>query len=350
MTYVGPGPSEGGFTRDSAIAITLDSALGNTALQVVGFTHGKGAESFESADGKTWKMSRKRAYPTSPLAEEFTLASPADAKVLYRSESDGLSRSRDGGRTWSRAAARVDGKDIRQYAISRVQSNVSRVWIQIAALHPTNPDILYAGVRVWSVEAQGSVTYKGIGGVLVSTNGGDDWRVFSDQLTHYENEELYSPPLLAISASDPATMISHGRNGIILTTDAGRAWLPVGQQDLLEAPPIMPERAAALERAKREGFQPNENPDWLKFQAYQAVFDPHNASTIYLVSSKGIYKSTDAGRTWVLLVIPVRNLFGINSLVIDRRDSNRLLVGAVNGAYLSKDGGAHFERVFPSPK
>jgi photosystem II stability/assembly factor-like uncharacterized protein len=66
----------------------------------------------------------------------------------------------------------------------------------------------------------------------------------------------------------------------------------------------------------------------------------------------GIYKSTDAGKTWVHLGL--RNGYQIPRILIDPRDPNRLFVAVLGhpygpnserGIYRSSDGGATFEKV-----
>src|SRR4029077_2345767 len=69
----------------------------------------------------------------------------------------------------------------------------------------------------------------------------------------------------------------------------------------------------------------------------------------------GIYKSTDAGKTWQHLGL--RDARQIGNLIVDPKDPNRVFVAALGhpyganderGVYRSTDGGATWQRVVPN--
>ena len=90
---------------------------------------------------------------------------------------------------------------------------------------------------------------------------------------------------------------------------------------------------------------------------------PSDPNIIYVASGEGlarpdlsvgdgIYKSTDAGKTWMHLGL--RNTQGIPALAVDPRDSNRVFAAALGhpfgaseerGIYLSTDGGQNWQKV-----
>ena len=120
--------------------------------------------------------------------------------------------------------------------------------------------------------------------------------------------------------------------GVWKTTDAGRTWNPIFDD------------------------QPTGSIGWVSV----ALSDP---DVIYVGSGEGlprpdlavgdgIYKSTDAGRTWTHLGL--RNAQQIPKIAIDPKNANRLFVAALGhpygpneerGIFRSTDGGRTFDRV-----
>ena len=130
--------------------------------------------------------------------------------------------------------------------------------------------------------------------------------------------------------------------GVWKTTDFGRTWNPIFDE------------------------QPNNDQPTGSIGALAVA--PSNPNTIYVGSGEGlrrpdlsvgdgIYKSTDAGRTWQHLGQPdgaLRNAQQIASIIVDPKDPNRLFVAAQGhpygpnperGIYRSLDGGQTFQKV-----
>ena len=120
--------------------------------------------------------------------------------------------------------------------------------------------------------------------------------------------------------------------GVWKTTDAGRTWVPIFDDQptgSIGAIAIAPSDPDIIYVGSGEGMQ---RPD--------------------LSTGDGIYKSTDAGRTWTHLGL--RDGQQIPHIVVDPRDPNRLFVAvlghpygpnAERGIFRSTDGGKTFERV-----
>ncbi|MFL5580595.1 MAG: glycoside hydrolase, partial [Gemmatimonadaceae bacterium] len=120
--------------------------------------------------------------------------------------------------------------------------------------------------------------------------------------------------------------------GVLRTTDFGRTWEPIFDDQptgSIGALAIAPSDPNVIYVGSGEGLQ---RPD--------------------LSTGDGIYKSTDAGRTWTHLGL--RDGQQIPQIVVDPRDPNRLFVAvlghpyganAERGVYRSLDGGRTFERV-----
>ena len=140
--------------------------------------------------------------------------------------------------------------------------------------------------------------------------------------------------------------------GVWKTTDFGRTWNPIfdGQANNDQANHAQPNNA-----------QPDKAPPSGSIGALAVA--PSNPNTIYVGSGEGlrrpdlsvgngIYKSTDAGRTWQHLGL--RDAQQIGSILVDPKDANRVFVAALGhpygpnaerGVYRSLDGGQTWQRV-----
>jgi photosystem II stability/assembly factor-like uncharacterized protein len=135
--------------------------------------------------------------------------------------------------------------------------------------------------------------------------------------------------------------------GVWKTTDFGRTWNPIFDDE-------------------SKDDQPNDgqsNDDHRSGSIGALAVAPSNPDTIYVGSGEGlrrpdlsvgngIYKSTDAGRTWQHLGL--RDAQQIASIIVDPKDPNRLFVAAQGhpygpnserGVYRSVDGGQTFQKV-----
>ncbi len=125
--------------------------------------------------------------------------------------------------------------------------------------------------------------------------------------------------------------VSNG--GVWKTTDAGRTWAPIFDRESTGstgAIAVAPSDPRVLYVGTGEAHQ---RPD--------------------LSVGNGVYRSADAGRTWTHLP-SLRETQQIAAIVVDPRDSQRLLVAALGhpygpnperGVFRSRDGGQTFERV-----
>lgn len=120
--------------------------------------------------------------------------------------------------------------------------------------------------------------------------------------------------------------------GVWKTTDFGNTWMPIFDDQptgSVGALAVSESDSNVIYVGSGEGLQ---RPD--------------------LSTGDGIYKSTDAGKTWTHLGL--RDAYQIASIVIDPRDSNRLFVAALGhpygpnkerGVFRSTDGGQTFQKV-----
>ncbi len=295
------------------------------------------------------KGNRKSWVPTKPFIplenrhsiELMTLVrSRYKPDVVYKVRSNVLMRSSDGGNNWKAVTIKVNGLPLSQFVRSVSDRTPAVVDTKIAAVHPSNPNILFASFIGWEATEEHRLKYFIVPGLYTSQNGGENWALFSSVLVSYDVSDTH--PILGISPSNPSVMLGHGNQGLVLTKDGGRNWAAVGQQRELEVPVEIEGREAAL---KKLGLHVK-NPSWNRLDVYQVDFQWDDEKVIYLGTSKGIYKSMDLGQTWRLLDVPVKILYGTNSFVTNLDNPLDLLVGSIDGAYLSGDGGCHFKKIY----
>src|SRR5436190_1654604 len=126
--------------------------------------------------------------------------------------------------------------------------------------------------------------------------------------------------------------IGVNNGGVWKTTDYGRTWFPIFDDQptgSIGDIAIAPSNPNVIYVGSGEGLQ---RPD--------------------LSTGDGIYKSTDAGKTWTHLGL--REAQQIGSIIIDPRDPNRVFAAALGhpygpnterGVYRSTDGGQNWQRV-----
>ncbi|MCI4646805.1 LamG-like jellyroll fold domain-containing protein [Phaeodactylibacter sp.] len=76
--------------------------------------------------------------------------------------------------------------------------------------------------------------------------------------------------------------------------------------------------------------------------------DPNNASVVYAGDWERLYRTTDGGESWEILLdaadLPQAAL-GVNAIAVSPADGQRILVGGVDGLWLTEDGGANWSHL-----
>src|SRR5215510_4571146 len=141
--------------------------------------------------------------------------------------------------------------------------------VDTLALHPTNPQILYAG---------------GLAGIRKSTDGGASW---SNADAGIAGDTWVLG--LIIDPANPSTLYA-GTDGVFKSTDAGATWTHL-----------------------TNGIPPSINIVGAKDPM---AIDPSNPSTVYVVggNGEGVYKSTNAGASWTRIA---GNAFDIGTVAVD---------------------------------
>ncbi|OYX76811.1 MAG: hypothetical protein B7Y82_10495 [Sphingomonadales bacterium 32-65-25] len=226
------------------------------------------------------------------------LVHPDDSNTVYVAalgslwgpgEERGLYRTRDGGKTWTRL--------LRPSQFTGVVE---------VAMHPGNPNILYAATfqrerRQWSMIGGGSE-----GGLWRSTNGGDTWA--------------------RVGNGFPTTAV--GRVGVTFCP---------GKPDMLYATAVGPDGGTFRSTDGGTSWE-RRNKDIQSHWYYGEVFcDPMNPERIY-VPTTPLSRSDDGGKSFTN-VLKGQVHADNHTMWINPKDSNHLILGNDGGMYTSRDGG-----------
>ncbi len=187
------------------------------------------------------------------------------------------------------------------------------------AVHPGDRDIIYIGTAS--------------GGVWRTNDGGATWRPLFDRqlsLSIGEPNGIAIDPndadILYVGTSGRSRVSPQRQVGLYKSTDGGASWILLGS------------RYPAGNTGNVTRFA-NE-------QINTIIVDPANSRTIYLASSTGVWRSTDAGLNWVQ---GTGSNGDARSLVLDRTSPNnaRILYAGIsgNGVIRSTDGGRNWTQI-----
>jgi len=258
--------------------------------------------------------------------------------------------STDGGKTWKRK-------------FYGVENQAPGLPLGIA-IHPYNPQTIYLN------------NYGG--GVFKSTDGGDSWVMSS---RGYTGARIYG----VVMRPDNANVVYATEDmGVFKSTSGGQDWVPIcasGGNRALAANPINPdelligsEGVGTIIRSSDGGKTWRQvlnfyDPDWQYGHGiYSIAYSPSNPDIVYAgaqqkdeyfllragvdfsvdpgARSYGVFKSTDAGKSWRItenegLQSTSKN---ISSIVIHPHDPDIVYIGLrYSGVYKSTDGGESWE-------
>jgi len=172
--------------------------------------------------------------------------------------------------------------------------------INVGIVDPNNPTIMYVGAPA--------------GGIWKSIDSGEHWEPLSDYLPQigvsgiaidYNNSDI-----IYISTGDDDSRDAYGI-GVLKSVDGGSTWSQTGL----------------------EGFG--------RFNTGNDIYiDPNDSNTLWVATSAGLYKTTDAGVSWV------RTLSGrIKDIKLKPGDSNVIYAASPSTFYKSTNGGDSFVQV-----
>ena len=215
---------------------------------------------------------------------------PGNPMRLYAGGYDGIFRSTDGGGTWTAVYS------------------TTRVFEQVATLAVDATGTLYAGTGACSCDER-SCGVDCSGGVLTSTDGGNNW----------QSTGLIDTPVatLAIDATVPGTLYAgtlddfgSQRAIVFKSTDGGTTWMNTD----------LPDSTGSV----------------------AVAIDPTTPRTVYAGTSDGhIFKTTDGGARWTAASAGLPDMIAVLALATDPSTPRTVYAGMQDGrVFKTTDGGA----------
>lgn len=315
FTAIGPTPISNGQTfgnRDKVAGRVSSLAINPQQPNIVYLGAAQGGVWRSTDAGANWQPITDNA-PTQAIGA--IAIDPTDPKIIYAGTGEGnlsgdsffgmgVLKSTDAGDTWVNLASQTF-----------VGLSFNRLLVD-----PTNQNILYASVARGIAGGRSRNPLTGDPGIYKSTDGGVSWVVVLK-----DGDPVFFDGLdVEMDPTNSSKLFGSIRNlGVYITTDSGKTWSLVG------------------------GGLPT--TDILRVDVGIAPSDPNviyaSAGSASSGDLDGIYKSTDAGKTWTQTNFPPRSVFGNicqcfydNVIVVDPTDPNTVYFGGV-ALYRSTDGG-----------
>jgi photosystem II stability/assembly factor-like uncharacterized protein len=276
---------------------------------------------YRSTDGgRSW--SRFARIGTDDYVLDHIVISPSNSKLIYvsawsvehQTDAGDLFRSTDGGKTWT-ALAFPHNKSIRAMAVA-----------------PSDQKVVVIGA---------------LDGLFRSDDGGNNWHRMSPA-NHAEIKNIES---IAIDPKDPNTVYAGTWHLAWKTTDGGQNWHPIhnGVTDDSDIFSIVIDKLAPnnVYLSACSGIYHSDNYAELFHKAQGIPFsarrtrvlkmDPNNEHVVYAGTTEGLWRTTDDSRTWKR--VSADNLI-VNDVMIDPRNSNRVLLATDRSGVLVSDNAA----------
>jgi len=211
---------------------------------------------------------------------------PIQTNNVYVGARDGIYKTPDGGDTWTIIDLGWGGYEVTSLAID-----------------PNVPGTIYAGL----INDDWGLPY----GVFKSTNGGLSWVAMS-----YDEPEPVLSGVYCLTLDPNASNIIYSGwfGGILKSTDAGTTWVNVSPGF-----PLQPVFALAI--------------------------DPFDSLTFYAGVGPDINKTLDGGDSWFLISDSLAENGYINSIAINRVNSDDIFVATNAGVFRSLIGGDQWQNV-----
>src|SRR6202140_1668167 len=275
---------------------------------------------FASNDaGRTWSRLAR-------LGDDYVLdhiaIDPQDSNRIYVSawsvssqQIGEIFRTRDGGRNWENLPA-MHGNSIRALAMYKGNSNV-----------------LVAGA---------------LNGVFRTKDGGNTW----ERLSPANSSEIKNIESIAVDPKDPNTVYAGTWHLAWKTTDGGANWQHINKgmiddSDVFSVivdhdnPSVVFASACSDIYKSETGGDLFSKIQGIPFSARRTRVlkqDPTNENIVYAGTTEGLWKTTDLGKVWKHVS---SSEVVVNDVLIDPRDSNRVLLATDrSGVMASTDGAA----------
>lgn len=253
--------------------------------------------------GEDW---RGIAFSPAMFAEWNAVATNPENpwEVLIADEFEGsLLRSRDGGNTWAL---------VFQHPLAKGGGPGNRHGFKAIAYAPSDPQVVYAGMRKGRRSINGDFPPESSFGVYRSTDGGLTWHERNDSHTASRNINV-----LVVDPRDSNVVYAATfKGGVFKSIDGGESWQPMS-----EGLRVLDVRAL--------------------------VIDPQNPEVLYAgVENGGVYKSVNGGNSWQRSSSGLDPQAAIRAIVVDPADPTTLYAADFHtGVYHSENGGQLWMRI-----
>jgi photosystem II stability/assembly factor-like uncharacterized protein len=277
---------------------------------------------FASNDaGRTWSRLAR-------LGDDYVLdhiaIDPQDSNRIYASawsvssqQVGEIFRTRDGGRNWENLPA-MHGNSIRALA-----------------MYKGNSKVLVAGA---------------LNGVFRTKDGGDNW----ERLSPANSSDLKNIESIAVDPKDPNTVYAGTWHLAWKTSDGGANWQHINKGMIDDSDVfsviVDHDNPSVVFASACSGIYKSETAGNLFAKIQGIPFsarrtrvlkqDPTNENIVYAGTTEGLWKSTDLGKVWKRVSNPE---VVVNDVMIDPRDSNRVLLATDrSGVMASTDGASNW--------
>lgn len=266
---------------------------------------------------------------------------PTNTNILWvGTASGGIWKTTDGGTTW--------------FPLDDFMASLA---VGCMALHPSQPDVLYAGTGEGffeTVEGSGNTAAVRGAGIFKSTNGGTTWI----QIPTTANPDFYMVNRIAMHPTDPNTMLVATSTGLFRTNDAGNSWNKVSNEYVYDVDFHPTDGSKAVMGVHENGvfFSTDGGLTWThspSIAGHRTELDYARSSPSILYASVSeadlnrIWRSTDGGATWTIAAGAGISCYSAynNALWVSPSNANNLMFGGVY-LYRSTNSGASNARCF----
>jgi len=252
-------------------------------------------------------------------------ADPGSPDTLYAGAEGGIWKSTDGGGHW-----RLISQDLQRPAPGN-----SLLTVQSLTVDPGTPG------RVFALTNHGAFR---------SPDGGAHWHRILSSL----GDAWPLPLTLAVSPIDPDIVLANVGQYVLRSNDGGEHWVAVlarpGSAGIsLTFNPADPSTVyVTLDRVFRStnaGITWKVQDTWPVGEIF--LLDPTDPRTLYVTSYGSLWKSIDAGASWMQFHLPENYYF--QALAVDPADPSILVAGTSRGLLRSEDAGESWQIVPDTP-
>lgn len=288
--------------------------------------------------------------------------------ILLGTSAGQMFSSNDGGHSWSRLA-RLGGDDYVLDHISIDPQNSDRIYVSAWSVSSQQIGEVFRtrdGGRNWETvpamhgkSIRAMAMYKGDSRVLVagaldgvyrSKDGGDTW----ERLSPAGSADIKNIESIAVDPKDPNTVYAGTWHLAWKTSDAGANWQHINKGMIDDSDVfsviVDHDNPSVVFASACSGIYKSETAGNL-FSKIQGIpfsarrtrvlrQDPTNENIVYAGTTEGLWKTTDLGKVWKRVSNPE---VVVNDVMIDPRDSNRVLLATDrSGVMASADGASHW--------